>query len=719
MSIWGRSLPLVCALIAGLVMPAHAQPSGTISVAASEAVLAPGQAAASVKVNWSTGASPSVRVYIQEDGKARKLWTEAAATASDVWNYLYADTTTRFELWGGSNFGTLLAATQSTGRAPGSLSADRTRLTVPPDRPGTITLSWSATTSDAQVWVSHNGGPQKLYAQGRSGRGTINWISRGTTVFTLWSGTTQEHLLDTLVVTADSGATASADTPVVVDPDGTGSATVRWSGGEARLLNDDGTETTLSGNGIATISTRGGDRKLVRVYDGTSVVAHTSVTVLRDPRGLAGFNYLPEPDKRYQEYLDAAVWPQVREQVARDFDVIAATGATLARIVLWPEKSDYFSGPAPCTATSSQRWCAQSRNLVDLARLAKERGIRLVPVFANSYLTGTWWAKWPGDADSRKKWAEFGVRSAEWMNVYINAVESSDARDAVLYYDLQNETSGVRGERPNLQSAYVAMVYDRTAAPRGKRGVSVLHAAKDGADLADALVGKPVDFVDVHAYESLDLIGPAVRGLRARFPSSTVLVGEVGKPTWKDGKTNPDRETEQAAYTTRTLDALAGERVPIALAWELYDDPQSPPHPLSTGYGYLAGNRAKPGYGVLCSRWSLVPDCGAPREKTAPAPTTLSVSTRIPVRPGGVLTPNAVLRGNGTVRLVVTEFDAAGAELGRTETGAVAIGGEELNYLRRNASDVRLRAETTSVSIAVVADGATRLAVTALTAGQR
>ncbi len=718
MSIWGRSLLLACALVAGLVTPAHAQASGNISVAAAEVVLAAGQDRASVKVSWSASVTPAVRVYVVETGKARKLWTQAAATGSGLWEYLYAGTTMRFELWGGENFGTLLGTTQSRGRAPGSLTADRTRLTVPPDKPGSITLNWSATTSDAQVWVSHNGGPQKLYAQGPAGSGRIDWISRGTTVFTLWSGTAQEHLLATLVVTADSGASASADTPVVVDPDGAGSATVRWTGGEARLVNDDGTETVLSGNGIAAISTRGADRKLVRVYDGASVVAHTSVTVLRNSRGWAGFNYLPEHEKRYQEYLDTDAWPQVRDQVTHDFDVIAATGGTLARVVLWPEKTGYFDAPAPCTATSSQRWCAQSRNLVELARIARDRGIRLVPVFANSYLTSPWWQRWPGDPGSRRKWAEFGVRSAEWMNTYITALEASDARDAVLYYDLQNETSGVRGTQPNLQSAYVAMVYDRTAAPRGKRGVSVMHATADGASLAAALVGKPMDFIDVHGYDSLDLIGTAVRGLRSKFPSSTVLVGEIGKPTWENGTSTPQKENEQADYTTRTLDTLAAERVPIAMAWELYDDPRAVPHPLSTGYGYLAGNHAKPGYGVLCSRWSLVPDCGVLREANAAAPTSLSVSTRIPVR-AGVLTPNAMLRGNGAARIVVTEFDSAGRELGSAAGEPVAISADELNYLRHRAFDVRLRAETTSVLITVVADGSTRLVATALTAGQR
>ncbi len=535
------------------------------------------------------------------------------------------------------------------------------------------------------MWVSHDGAPQKLYAQGPSGSGHITWISRGTTVFTLWSGTAQEYLLDTLVVTADSGAAAAFDRPAVKAGE---TATVRWTGGEARLVDDDGTETVLSG-GSATISTQGADRKVVKIYEGGQVVTHASLTILKDDRGWAGFNYLPEHEKRYQDYLEDATWPQVRDQVAHDFDVMAAAGGTVARIVLWPEKSTNAA--------------AQARNLADLGAIAKQRGIRLVIAFSNSWLTNP---NWSGD---RTKWAEFATTSADWMNTYINALEPGGA---VLYYDLQNETSGVRGNQPDIQSAYVAMVYDRTTAPRGKRGVSVMHASTDGADLAEALVGKQMDFVDVHGYDTLDLLDGAVRGLRQKFPASAVIVGEFGRSA-------PDaqKERDQADHARQTLQTTSSLGVPITLAWELYDDPRTPPHPNSIAMGFLAQDRAKPAFGVLCSRWSLVADCGTLREATSPQPATLVVNATIPVRQG-VLTANAILRGNGTARLAITELDASGRET-TTLTEPVEIGSAGLNYLRHKQSDVRLRAETTSVRIAVRAEGSTLLRVDALTASVR
>jgi hypothetical protein len=683
MSIWGRSFLLAVALLATLVAPAHA--SNGITVSAAEVTLPPGQNSASVNVSWHTDGNQVVQIWIRETGKAAKLWTQAA-DGSATWPYLHAGTTTTFELRGGPGFATLLGTASSTGKSPGKLSASRTHLALAPGATGTIDLTWATSVSDAQVWVSHGESPQKLYAQGPSGTGRITWISRGTTVFTLWSGTAQEHLLDTLVVTADSGATASFDQPVVNAGD---PAAVRWTGGEARLVNDDGTETVLTG-GSAAISTQGADRKVVRVYEGGQVVTHASLTVLRDGRGWSGFNYLPEHDSRYQDYLGDAVWPQVRDQVARDFDVIASTGGTVARILLWPEKST----DAP----------AQARNLADLAGIAKARGVRLVIAFANSWLTNP---NWQSD---RTRWAEFAVSSADWMNTYITALEPTGA---VLYYDLQNETSGVRGNQPNLQSAYLAMVYDRTAAPRGKRGVSVMHAATDGPDLAEALAGKQMDFVDVHGYDTLDLLDGAVRGLRQKFPASAVVVGEFGKSA-PDGQ----KEREQADYTRQTLQTAGDLRVPLTLAWELYDDPRTPPHPNSIAMGHLAKERAKPAFGVLCSRWSLVPDCGTLREASAPQPSTVEVSANFPVRPG-VLTPNAILRGNGTARLVVTELDSTGRELATTSTEPVAVGAAGLDYLRHQAAGVRLRDDTRTVRVVVRAEGSTRLQVDALTAGVR
>jgi polysaccharide pyruvyl transferase WcaK-like protein len=81
--------------------------------------------------------------------------------------------------------------------------------------------------------------------------------------------------------------------------------------------------------------------------------------------------------------------------------------------------------------------------------------------------------------------------------------------------------------------------------------------------------------------------------------------------------------------------------------------------------------------------------------------------------------PNAILRGNGTARLVLTEFDEAGREVATTLTEPVAIGSAGLNYLRHRQSDVRLRDETRSVRITVRAEGSTRLQVDALTAAVR
>lgn len=632
MRTWGETVLLAIVLVAAATAPAQAT-SGHISVEATEKALPLGKNAGQVGVRWS--ATESAQVWIRETGKAEKLWS-GETNGDTVWPYLYADTTTTFILR--TKSGRDLAQASSTGRKPGRLKADRTRLVLPPGGTGEITLDWAAP-GDAQVWVSHHGEPQKLFAQRSSGKSTISWITRGTTVFTLWSGTAQEHLIDTLVVHAD-----------------------------------------------------GGDAPPPRPMSGTAV----------------GFNYLPEHQNRYQAYLDTDVWPTVKDQVGRDLDQIASVGGTVTRVVLWPELSGYFTdfyGVAPdCATAPDRRWCGQARNLAELVGLARERGIKVVVTFANSYLTNPNWNR------QRTKWAEFVVKSAEWQNVYVRAIEA--ATDNVLYYDLQNETSGVRGNQPNLQSAYVAMVYARSAVPMGKRGVSLMHASVDGAELARALVGKPMDFVDVHGYRNLELLDQAVQKARELFPGSTVVVGEIGASTVRSG------EAEQVRYTRDALDTAARLNVPLVLAWELYDDPTTPPNVNNVAFGYLTGERAKPAFGVLCGQWGLVRDCGTVRERFSDVPASLESGATFAVRKQ-MITPNAIVAGDGTARLVITELAADGRELAVTATDPVLIGEQGLNYLRHRPTSLRLRAETTTVRIAVRAEESRRLVVSALTAGER
>src|SRR5690349_16789981 len=125
MSTWGKAVVLAFALVATLVAPAHA--SNQITVSAQEVALAPGRSSGSVDVSWRTDGNQVVQIWIRETGKAAKLWRQDV-NGSASWPYLYAGTTTEFELRGGQGFRTVLGTTSSRAKLPGQLSASRTHL---------------------------------------------------------------------------------------------------------------------------------------------------------------------------------------------------------------------------------------------------------------------------------------------------------------------------------------------------------------------------------------------------------------------------------------------------------------------------------------------------------------------------------------------------------------------------------------------------------------
>lgn len=77
---------------------------------------------------------------------------------------------------------------------------------VPADSSAT-TITWDAGAGGtAQLYVSQNGGPEKLVAENRKGSKPINWIYTGTYEFRLYAGTERESKLATIVVTGGKPA---------------------------------------------------------------------------------------------------------------------------------------------------------------------------------------------------------------------------------------------------------------------------------------------------------------------------------------------------------------------------------------------------------------------------------------------------------------------------------------------------------------------------------
>jgi hypothetical protein len=75
---------------------------------------------------------------------------------------------------------------------------------------GTTSVSFTTGASVGQVYVSINGGPEKLFATASSGGQDADWIWRGSTYeFRLYAGSHREHLLRTLSVSRADDVTTS------------------------------------------------------------------------------------------------------------------------------------------------------------------------------------------------------------------------------------------------------------------------------------------------------------------------------------------------------------------------------------------------------------------------------------------------------------------------------------------------------------------------------
>lgn len=93
--------------------------------------------------------------------------------------------------------GQVCQQTQNTG----NISASPT--TVPIDSgTGCTNIAWDVDCGDSQIWVSHNGAAETLFAQGSSGNQAACWIQLDNTyTFSLYEGLDKATVLDSVQVT--------------------------------------------------------------------------------------------------------------------------------------------------------------------------------------------------------------------------------------------------------------------------------------------------------------------------------------------------------------------------------------------------------------------------------------------------------------------------------------------------------------------------------------
>jgi hypothetical protein len=154
-------------------------------------------------IAWSTGRSEDGQVYVSENGQPEKLFA-SGTTGSQEAPWIRAGASYEFRLYAGAGHTERLAAITVGNSQPTSmLSADPNPVPADDQELGATTITWTTDSpSGGEVYVSEDGGPERLFAKGVAGAEPANWICRGTTYeFHLYSGPGQSNRLGAIMVT--------------------------------------------------------------------------------------------------------------------------------------------------------------------------------------------------------------------------------------------------------------------------------------------------------------------------------------------------------------------------------------------------------------------------------------------------------------------------------------------------------------------------------------
>lgn len=278
--------------------------SGTGSLTAAPNPVPAGPGMGSTRITWNTSDGSFTRVYVSRDGSpAEVLFGEGPSGSQDA-PWILSGSTYKFRLYQGSARSVVLAeVTVSRPPSFGGLTASPNPAASGPG-PGTTAISWSTSDgSTAQVYVSRDGGPELLFAEGTAGSKNAPWISTGSSYrFRLYQGSSRAVLLDEVVVTRPLAGTLTASPNPVPSGPGPGLTTVTWNSNDdaqVYVSKDGGSETLVgqgpSGSQAAPWIATGAAYKF-RLYQGSArSVILAEVTVTRPPLGTLRASPNPVP----------------------------------------------------------------------------------------------------------------------------------------------------------------------------------------------------------------------------------------------------------------------------------------------------------------------------------------------------------------------------------------------------------------------------------------
>lgn len=176
----------------------------------------------STTINWNSGDGSTDQVYVAADGGAETLFVQGpTGSASAPW--INAGHTYVFTLYQGTGHSTVLDRVTVVGTAGAAVVASDT--TEPSPRSST-TLAWAtADGSIGQLYVSQNGAPEQLVAQGSSGPTTVSWLQPGSLyTFSLYAGTDHSQRLAQTTI----GVPTISASPTITGT-GTSTSTISWN----------------------------------------------------------------------------------------------------------------------------------------------------------------------------------------------------------------------------------------------------------------------------------------------------------------------------------------------------------------------------------------------------------------------------------------------------------------------------------------------------------
>jgi hypothetical protein len=264
-------------------------------------------------------------------------------------------------------------------------------------------------------------------------------------------------------------------------------------------------------------------------------------------------------------------WATCEAAFRRDAVVMAAFGARVVRVMLLP----YFSGmrlvEGGGDAGDPAALRAAAAALPGIVGALRDHGISVVLALGPNALfwngpegdSRRWW-EWAYGAGG---WSRFVDDVATWAREIVEAVESSDACDGVLYWDLLNEAD----YRVAGMGELVRALFRRVPVPDAKRGMSVLYASDAARVAADAAAeGKTVAWADIHSYpDRAHNPDPAaaLSALRSAFSAARVLAGEIGG-IWCENGQDEDRQRDTVLGL---IDGASSASAVAVLNWMLWD----------------------------------------------------------------------------------------------------------------------------------------------------